>query len=354
MGRKWTKTDERIEETIKRITANYGAGKVQRGSEEPPVDRISTGSLELDYATGGGIPIGRWSRFYGPKSSGKSTKCWNVIANAQKEGMVCAYYNAEKQFTADFAERQGVDVDRLVLIQGTIIEDIGEIMEGNMADVDLHVIDSCSSTVSRVELADGLNEKEYYAIRARKWAQQFAFVNERFDQTRNTIILVDQVRTKIGSGPIAVLEPPGGKYMEHVSSMTVEFKQGSWLWYDKDGLLADSRNTKQKTLSGQSEADGHDVQAKVVKARVCRPFRTARMKFDLNLLEFDHVDEYLKAAKYFKLVEHTSNGWYTMPGEDKKLRAPEFRERLENDTELKKLIENAVLNGGAPSDKISE
>src|ERR1044072_5342483 len=259
-------TEDKIDEIIARVRSNYGDGKAGRGSEEPPVGRIDTGSLELNYATGNGIPIGRWSRFYGGPSSGKSTKCWNVVANAQKAGMVCAYYNAEKQFTAEFAEKQGVDVSKLILFQGTVIEDIGEILEGTLADIDVHIIDSCSSCVSRVELADGLNEREYMAIRPRKWAQQFAFANERFDQNRNVIILVDQVRTKIGGGPVTVFEPPGGKYMEHVSSMTVEFKRGSYLWYDKDGLLDDTRNTKQKTLSGASEADGVEIQAKVVKS----------------------------------------------------------------------------------------
>jgi RecA/RadA recombinase len=339
-------TEDKIDDIIKRVRSNYGDGKAQRGSEEPPVRRISTQSPELDYATGNGIPIGRWSRFYGGPSSGKSTKCWHVAAEAQKMGMVVAYYNAEKQFTAEFAEKQGVDTDKLILFQGTVIEDIGEIMEGTMADIDMHIIDSCSSCVSRVELADGLNEREYMAIRPRKWAQQFAFVNERFDQTRNTVILVDQVRTKIGGGPVTVFEPPGGKYMEHVSSMTIEFKRGSYLWYDKDGYLDTTRNTKQKTLSGGSEADGIEMQAKVVKSRVCRPLRTARMKFDLNLLEFDHVDELVKAAKYFKVVE-VSGGWVKVPGEDASIRPRELRERLETDASLKRTVLDAILNQNA-------
>jgi RecA/RadA recombinase len=344
-------TEDKINDIIARVTANYGDGKAQRGSEEPPVGRISTRSPELDYATGNGIPIGRWSRFYGAASSGKSTKCWHVAAEAQKMGMVVAYYNAEKQFTAEFAEMHGVDTDKLILFQGTVIEDIGEIMEGTMKDIDLHIVDSCSSCISRVELADGLNEKEYMAIRPRKWAQQFAFVNERFDQTRNTIILVDQIRTKIGGGPITIYEPPGGKYMEHVSSMTIEFKRGSYLWYDKDGILDDTRNTKQKTLSGASEADGVEIQAKIVKSRVCRPLRTARMKFDLNLLEFDHVDELVKAAKYFKVVE-VSGGWVKIPGEESSIRPRELRDRLENDEELRGLVLMSVLNQTAQPSKV--
>lgn len=338
-------TDERVEEIIAQLRAQYGDDSASRGDEEPPVGRISTRSLELDYATGGGIPIGRWTRLYGGPSSGKSTKCWHIIAEAQSQGMVCAYYNAEKQFTAEFAELQGVDTSKLILVNGTVIEDIGEKMEGLMASVDLHVIDSCSSTLSRTELSDGLNEREYMAIRPRKWAQQFAFVNERFDQHRNTIILVDQIRTKIGGGPVTIFEPPGGKYMEHVSSMTVEFKRGKYQWYDKDGILTDTLNTKQKTLSGGSEADGVEIQAKVMKSRVCRPFRTARMKFDLNLLEFDLVDEMVKAAKYFGVVE-SSGGWLKLDGEDKSIRPREFRTMIEEDEALRLRIREAALTAG--------
>lgn len=337
-----TTTEERVEDIITRINSEYGEGSSNRASQESLAGRIPTGSLELDYATGGGIPIGRWSRFYGAKSSGKSIKCLNIIAEAQKMGMICAYYNAEKQFTDDFAEMQGVDTNNLIINHGTIIENIGEILEGTMADVDLHVIDSCSSCLSRVELADGLNEREYMAIRPRKWAQQFAFAHERFDTSRNTIILVDQVRTKIGGGPYTVLEPPGGKYMEHVSSMTIQFSSGSHLYYDKDNILDDVRNTKKKTLSGSTESDGIEVQAKVVKSRVCRPFKTARMKLDLNLLEFDHVDEYLKAAKFFGVVK-SSGGWIQIDGEEKSIRPREFRAMLENDPEMQARIRDKMM-----------
>lgn len=330
------------EEIIARIRDRYGEQSANLGSEEPPVRRIPTRSLEFDFITGGGIPVGRWSRFYGPASSGKSIKCWHVAAEAQAMGKVVAYYNAEKQFTEEFATKQGVDCKKLILVQGTIIENIGEIMEGNMDDIDVHIIDSCSSCVSRVELADGLNEKEYYAIRARKWAQQFAFVNERFDQNRHSIILVDQVRTKIGGGPHTVYEPPGGKFMEHVSSMTVEFAQSAKLWYDKDGLLDDTRNTKKKTLSGGTEADGVTIQATVRKSRVCRPFRVARMKLDLNLLEFDVLDEYVKAAKYFGVVE-VSGGWVKVKGEEKAIRPRDLRDKIVEDKEFAEQIRQVVL-----------
>lgn len=329
--------NERIQRSIEALHLQYGDQKAILGDDQPPVSKIPTGSLELDYATGGGIPVGRWTRMYGGPSSGKSTKCWNIISNAQKLGYTCAYYNAEKQYTAEFAEKQGVDVSNLLVVETSVIEDIGEIMEGLLDDIDIHIIDSCSSTISRTEMADGLNEREYIGIRPKRWATQFSFVNERFDTKRNCIILVDQVRIKgIGTG-FTSEGPPGGKYMEHVSSMTIEFRRGGYLWYDKDNILTDTRNTKQKTLSGSAEPDGVEIKAKVVKSRVCRPFRTANMKFDLNLLEFDSIDELIRSAKFFGTIE-ASGGWMKLPGEEKSIRPREFRTRLEEDESLRQEI----------------
>lgn len=334
-------TDEKINNVIERIRDRYGdEGKANRGNEEPPVGRISTRSLELDYATSGGVPVGRFVRFYGGPSTGKSIKAMHVIAEAQSMGMVCAYINAEKQFTDEFAALQGVDTDKLILIQTSIIEDIGEIIEGNLDEVDLFVIDSCSYCISRDELAAGLNEKELPMIRARRWGTQFSFINERFDRSRNVLLYIDQLRVKNAMGGFTSEGPPGGKLMEFASSMTIEFKRGHHLWYDKHGELGNTRNTKQRTLSETLEADGYEVKAQVVKSRVCRPLRTANMKFDYNTLTFDHVDEYLKAAKYFDVVEN-SPGWIKYQG--KSMRPADFKVALGSDTDLQSLVREAAL-----------
>lgn len=338
---------DKISEIINRINARYkDDGKANRGSEEPPVSRISTDSLELDYACGvgkdgiGGIPKGRMSRFWGGPSTGKSVKALHVIANAQKQDLVCAYYNAEKQFTDEFAEKQGVDTNKLIVVQTSIIEDIGEIIEGTLDDVDVHVIDSCSYAISRDELSVGLNEKELPMIRARRWSQQFAFINERFDRKRNVLLYIDQTRVKGAMGAFSSEGPPGGKLMEFASSLTLQFKKGDWLWYDKDGYLSDTRNTKQKTLSELSEADGHEVKVQVVKSRVSRPFRQANMLFDVNNLEFDHTSEYVKAAQFFNVVDG-SPGWIKWDG--KAMRPKEFRSIVEQDADLRARIYAAAL-----------
>ncbi len=334
-------TDERIDSVITRINDRYGdQGKANRGSEEPPIRRISTRSLELDYATGGGVPVGRMSRFYGGPSTGKSIKAQHVIAEAQSMGMTCAYVNAEKQYTDEFSAMQGVDTDKLVVVQTSIIEDIGEIIEGNLDEIDVWVIDSCSFCITRDELAAGLNEKELPMIRARRWGTQFSFINERFDRNRNVLLYIDQLRVKNAMGGFTSEGPPGGKLMEFASSMTIEFKRGPWLWYNKDGVLTDTRNTKQKTLSQTLEADGYGVNAQVVKSRVCRPLRTAAMKFDYASLSFDHIDEYAKAAKYFEVVE-SSPGWIKY--DDRSVRPSEFKEILAADSELRDRIRTAAL-----------
>ena len=336
-----TEKDE-IKELINKINKEYGKDKIKHGDDFPEIERIKTGSLELDYITGGGIPIGRWTRFYGAAGSGKSKVCYKVIANAQERGMTCAYYNSEKQYTPEFAAAHGVNVKNLLIVEGTIIEDIGEIMESLMESIDLHVIDSCSSTVSRVELDDGLNEKEYMAIRPRKWAKQFSFVNERFDQSRNCVILIDQVRVAFGATGITTLAPPGGKFMEHVSSMSLLFKKSKWLYSREDGSLADTKSSTSPTLSGDLEPDGAEIQIRCEKSRVCRPFRSARIKLNLSTNEFDWIAEYVDAAKYFGMVK-VKGGWYKVEGMEASLRPKEYRNLLYNDKLLREEIYNRMM-----------
>src|SRR5262245_31710640 len=106
------------------IRKEYGEHAIHTGSNNPPVSRISFGSSALDYATGGGLPKGRFSRFYGAYSSGKTLAALNVIREAQRQGLKCAYYNIEKQFDPDHFAGRDIDLDELEVIEGTTIEQV--------------------------------------------------------------------------------------------------------------------------------------------------------------------------------------------------------------------------------------
>jgi RecA/RadA recombinase len=187
------------DEIVARINRKY-EGDIRRGDEYEKALRIPTGSLELDIAMGGGIPIGRWSRFYGGYHSTKTLNTLRVIASAQKMGLLAAYYNIEKQYDPVFAgEKLGVDIDDLTVVEGASIEEVGDKMESLFGVVHLHVIDSCSIAVSEDELNADIRDWRP-GIAARAWGKVFRRLNERFDHTENTVIMVDQVRTNFKTG----------------------------------------------------------------------------------------------------------------------------------------------------------
>lgn len=333
----------KYQETVDAIRKRYGASAVSYASAAPSIARIPTGSIELDYATGGGVPIGRFSRFYGGYSSGKSLACWNVIKNAQEQGLLCAYYDAEKQFDPNFVSRLGVDIEKLIIVEGSVIEDICLKMEALMASVHLHVIDSCSQCISIHEMEADL-EKERMGGSARFWSAGLKRVSEMMEATPdgNTVILVDQVRDVFGM-PGANPKPPGGRFIEHLSSMSLFFRRGSWLYRDPDDILTDD-SQKKSTLSGLAEADGIETQIRVEKSRVCRPFRSARVRIDFRDMQYDLGFEMTKAAVFFGIVER-NGAWFTIPGGEKYQGEKKLRQAIMENKDLQARIREAVLSG---------
>lgn len=277
-------------------------------------ERISSRSLALDLAMGGGVPWGRILRFYGPYSSTKTLSTYNIIAEAQNEGYSCCYWNVEKQYDPDFAAQLGIDIENLLVMEGTTIEEIGEKLEALLGVVHLHVIDSCSAAVSIDEL-NSKPEDWRPGIGARAWGKVFRRINERFDHLDNTIILCDQVRVNFNNKSE---EPPGGKILDHASSMSMKFRRGAWLYRNGDGWL-DPKAKKEKDLMSDSlEPAGIEIKARVEKSRVCRPLIPASLRLDLDELQFDRVFEYAEAAKVYNLIENRGGGNYYFPAVTKK------------------------------------
>lgn len=319
------------------IEKKWGKGNTYAANTAPKVARVPTGSLELDYVTGGGYPIGRFTRMYGGASSGKTLACWNAIREAQKRGMDCVYYNIEKQFDPIHVAKIGIDMDKLLVVDGTIIEEIVEKAEALMGVYHLHVFDSCSQAVP----IDEINAKptdHQVGLAPRMWAKGFRRLNKAFDDRENLVIYVDHARTVFGSGAI---KPPGGKAMEHASSMTLEFKRGKWLNYDDEGILEESKGDDD-TLSGDAQPEGIEMQIRCQKSRVCPPFRTARVRIGFDTYEYDTDYELLKAAKWTGVAK---NGpYYEVEGYDKKVHGEgKLRKTIGDDDKLRKLIEKRML-----------
>jgi RecA/RadA recombinase len=317
----------KIGEVLAAIEKKYGSEAVGSGVNYAGIPRIPTGSLELDWATGGGIPVGRWTRLWGGYSSGKSLTCWNTIREAQKLGLTCVYYNAEKQFDPDFTRDMGVDLDKLIIIHGSVIETLGAELEALLSVAHVHVIDSESQCVSLEEMNSNVADW-HMGLNARVWSKVIRRTAEKFDEHHNVGIIVSQARDSFGYGGGET--PPGGRLMEHNSSLTIYFKRGSWLFYDENGVLKD-KGKGSDTLSGKAEADGVEYVARVNKSRVCRPLRTAAMRYDFKKRQFDQAFEYTKAAVFTGYVNQTSAGRFELEDGTKIHGAEKLRPHLDSD-----------------------
>lgn len=324
-------------EIIARINRKY-ENDIRNGDEIEHAERISTGSLELDAAMGGGVPQGRWTRFYGGYHSAKTLTAFAVAREAQKMGLTVAYYNVEKQYHPEFTrDKIGVDIDNLTIVEGTTVEEIGEKMEALLGVIHLHIIDSCTIAVSEDELNADIRDWRP-GINARAWGKVFRRLNERFDQTENTAILIDQMRTNFKTGGE---DPAGGRVFDFQSSMSVLFKKGSWLFRNPEGFL-DEKAKQEKGMSGQVEPSGIEIKARVEKSRVCRPFRTASRRLDLDTTQFDDMFEITKAAKHYKIVEQRGS-YYYLDGEKIGQGDKQLREYLEHHDLLQEKVREAAI-----------
>lgn len=329
-----------LDRAIAGIEKLYGEGRVRKGDDDVPVTRLSTGSLELDYATGGGIPMGRCSHFWGGYSAGKTLTCWHAVRSAQQLGMGCSYYNIEKQYDEAYVGSMGVDTSKLNVVDATTIEEVGTIVEATLGSVHLHVLDSLAAAVSVDELGARLEDWQI-GLAARAWGKVLRRVNDRMDPNENAVIMVNHARARMDrSGEGA----PGGKFIEHQSSCTVHFRRGGWLFYDANGFLSpDNRGGSTPTLSGDAEADGYEIIARVEKSRVGRPLRVARMRYDFAKRSIEHGFELAKCAKHFGVITETSAGRFELADGTKLHGIKRLREAIESDQTLQDLIRTTVV-----------
>lgn len=333
---------ENLEKVLAAIKKNYGDQNIRYGNEFPDIKRIPTGSPELDAATHGGIPLGRWSHFYGPPGGAKTLTSWNVIKEAQNMGLTCAYYNIEKQFLPAWVERKGIDLSKLHVVEGTTIEEVGAKLESLLGVINVHVLDSLAQAVSIDELA-GKTEEWKPGIQARAWGKVLRRANERFDDEDNAVIMINQTRSVFGK-MMGSEEPTSGRSVEYISSMSLQFRKSSWLFKDANGILVPDGSNKD-TLSGDSDPEGMEFQIRVAKSRVCEPFGSARMRLDFETGNFDVLWELTKTAIYSGIVQK-NNSWYIVEGE-KVQGERKVRELIASNPELQEQIKGAILNGHA-------
>src|SRR5512135_3143483 len=191
-----------LETTLASITKKYGEGTIMRLGEAThlEVESIPTGSLALDLALGiGGVPRGRITEIYGPESSGKTTLCQHIVAEAQRRGGTCAYIDMEHALDPGYAAMCGVDIENLYISQPDTGEQALEIAESLVRSnaVDLIVVDSVAALVPRAEIEGEMGDS-HMGLQARLMSQALRKLSGAVKQTNTALIFTNQLRMKIG------------------------------------------------------------------------------------------------------------------------------------------------------------
>lgn len=298
--------DERkkaLEDAMKVIEKDFGKGSIMRLGErmDQKVQVMSSGSLALDIALGaGGYPKGRIIEIYGPESSGKTTVALHAVAQAQKEGGIAAFIDAEHALDPAYAQALGVNIDELLLSQPDSGEQGLEIA-GKLIDsgaIDLVVIDSVAALVPRAEI-DGDIGDSHVGLQARMMSQAMRKLGSSINKTKTVAIFINQLREKVGVMFGNPETTPGGRALKFYASVRLDVRGNSQI---------------KGTGDQKDENIGKETKIKVVKNKIAPPFKEAVVEIIYGE-GISAAGELVKIASDLDIIKK-SGAWYSY-GDDK-------------------------------------
>lgn len=311
---------------LAQIEKQFGKGSIMRMSDNQITENlqvISTGSLGLDLALGvGGLPRGRVVEIYGPESSGKTTLCLQVVAEAQKLGGTCAYIDAENALDPVYAQKLGVQVEDLLISQPDTGEQALEIcdMLVRSSSVDVIVIDSVAALVPKAEIEGEMGDS-HVGLQARLMSQALRKLTGNIKRTNTLVIFINQIRMKIGVMFGNPETTTGGNALKFYASVRMDIRRVG-------------------QIKKSDEVVGNETRVKVVKNKVAPPFR--QVDFDILYGEgISREGEIIELGVEHGFIEK-SGAWYSYGGQKIGQGKDNTREWLKSNPETAREIEAKV------------
>lgn len=320
-----------LERAIKQIERDFGAGAVMRLGDvgsNMNLEVISSGSLALDLALGiGGFPRGRVIEIYGPESSGKTTVALHAIAQAQKQGGIAAFIDAEHALDPIYARHLGVDTQNLLISQPDTGEQALEICEMLVRSgaIDIIVIDSVAALVPKAEIEGEMGDS-HVGLQARLMSQALRKLTGIISKSKTIVIFINQLREKVGIMFGNPETTTGGRALKFYATIRIDIRKG-------------------ETIKQGTDVIGNRTRAKIVKNKVAPPFRLA--EFDMMYGSgISHEGTLIDIGVNMEIIQK-SGSWYSYNGERMGQGKENVKEYLKQNPaiaqEIDKLIRDTLL-----------